>query len=142
MSLGDLKVADAIALLSVLVAAGALVFSALAQRDQARSHDFNNYLNLKDKFAEAWRRYSNATPDKAEFEFREVLNLIESVCHLFNEDAIHGSTRQMVEQYLREIIHGLHIDPAVVARINAARYSPETFQEIRTFASKHQLLLL
>lgn len=85
----------------LLVAIATLVWTALSLRRQAQASDFSSYLQLTERYARAWRAFRDANQATKEFEFVEVLNLIEGTCHLYNSGAIHGATRDMIRNYLR-----------------------------------------
>lgn len=117
----------------------ALWYSALSVRVQARAADFTSYLDMQSRYAEAWRRYRDAQEEHKDFEFIEVLNLIEAGCHLHNKKVVYGATREMLESYLKEIISGiLKNDPAKKRMLDAVSEN-KTFEQVVVFGERHNI---
>lgn len=122
------------------VAVATLFWTALSLRRQAQASDFSSYLQLTERYANAWRKFRDAEdgPNK-DFEFGEVMNLIEGTCHLYNSGAIHGATRDMIRDYLREVLPAVFRDCYAKKRIEESFSGPDTYFHIRRFAQKNHI---
>lgn len=122
------------------VAIATLLWTALSIRRQAQASDFGSYLQLTERFANAWRRFRDAEDDETrDFEFGEVLNLIEGTCHLYNSGTIHGATREMIRDYLREVLADVFNDKYAKERISNSFSGPDTYFHIRRFAYRESI---
>ena len=74
-----------------------------------------------------------------DFEFGEILNLLEGTCHLYNQQTIHGATREMIRDYLREILPAVFQDKESKKRIAKSFSGQNTFCHIRRFASNYNI---
>lgn len=109
-------------------------------RRQAQASDFSSYLQLTERYANAWRAFRDAEPGaKKEFEFGEVLNLIEGTCHLYNSGAIHGATQEMIRDYLREVLPAVFSDEFAKERIAQSFSGPDTYLHIRRFSRNNSI---
>ncbi len=138
--LDDVTTGDLINAGLLLVAVLTLVWTAFSTQQQARASDFSSYLQLTERYANAWRKFrdSEEGPSK-DFELVELLNLIEGTCHLYNEKAIHGATRDMISDYLKEVLPTIFSNQHASALIAKSVSGPDTYLHIRRFARTHGL---
>lgn len=107
-------------------------------RTTAQSFDFDSCLGVVTKLANAQRRVRDAKSDaEREFEFRELLNLMEALALLENDDKIASSTRKITRHFLSETYTYLRSQPHLVAFLDASITGDETFAELRKFAERH-----
>lgn len=126
---------DAINAGLLLVAVATLFWSALSIRQQAQAADFSSYLQLTERYADAWRKFRDAEKGpKKDFEFGELLNLLEGTCHLYNSGTIHGATREMIRDYLREVLPAVFEGEYARQEIQKTMSGPDTYFHIRRFA--------
>lgn len=119
----------------LLVAAIATLFwTGLSHRRQAQSSDFGSYLQLTERYSDAWRRFRSAEDENRDFEFGELLNLIEGTCHLYKSDAIQGATREMIRDYLRDVLTRLFENDYARERIEQGKIGPDTYSHMYQFA--------
>jgi len=123
----------------LLVAICTLLFTAYSVRKQTQALVFQSYLDLTDRLSNAWRSYRDANEKNKDYEFIELLNLFESTCHLFNEKNFHGATREMICDYLKEVLPKIFEEEQIREKIQANFSGPDTFFQIRRFAKKHCL---
>jgi hypothetical protein len=136
----DMHAGDWIQAALLLVGILALCWTALTLREQTRTRDFENYLSLMERFTAAWRRFADAeVEEKKQFEFIELINLFEATCHLYNKKIVRGATRDMVRDYLKEIIFGIFANADAKMRIDESFSSPDTYCEIRRFARTEKI---
>jgi hypothetical protein len=125
----------------LLAAAIATLFwSALSLRRQAQASDFRSYLQLTERYADAWRKFRDVEDGPVkDFEFGEILNLIEGTCQLYDAGAIRGATRDMIRDYLREVLPAVFRDEYARARIVRSFSGPDTYFHIRRFARRNSI---
>ena len=133
--LSEPNAAKWIQLCTFAVAALTLGSAAFSLRQQARAADFNAYLLLTEKYSSAWRRFREAKEagDK-DFECTEIFNLIEGVCHLYNKKALRGASRDMIRDYIKEILEGMFRDEYARGIYENTLSGPDTYIYIRKFA--------
>ncbi len=96
---------EGIAVCALIVNALAFSYSVWWIRRQVQAVDINNYFRFREEFSNGWRRFRDEPEEsKRDFELVELLNLLESASHLYNKSIIHGVTRNMVRDYLCEVI--------------------------------------
>lgn len=121
------------------IAIVALLYTASTLKEQARARDFENYLALKERFSDAWRQFESAASDKKEFEFIELMNLFEGTCHLYVKKVVRGASREMIREYLRDMLPPIFGLDEARAMIDRAFSSPDNFLYIRKFARSENL---
>jgi hypothetical protein len=124
----------------LLVAIAALIYNGRALKEQARGRDVENYFSFSERITAAWRRFGAATDDEGRyFEFTELLNLFETACHLYLKRIIAGATRQMIREYLTDMLPILVSDEAAIRMMARAKTTKSTYQHIADFARKQGL---
>ena len=124
----------------LLAAAITLFFTACAFRLQARAMDFSSYLDLMTRFSDAWRRFRDAKEgSERDYEFRELLNLIEASCHLWRRSVFGRASNEMMKDYLKENISAIADDDYGKRHLREAVSGSGTFSEIKLFSRKHGL---
>jgi len=122
------------------VAIATLFSAALSLRRQAQASDFTSYLQLTERYANAWRKFRDAADEaNKDFEFSEVLNLIQGTCHLYYARAIHGATRDMICDYLKEVLRDLFQHDYARGRFKESLSGPDTYFHIRRFARENNI---
>jgi hypothetical protein len=119
----------------------ALLLNAHSTRQNARAADVASYLQITDRFPQAWRRFRDSLEEeKKQFEFVEILNLIESACHLLRLRRFQKATSEMLDVYLREVVASIAKDD--MDAVSKSITSDETYEEIQKFAKKHRIKFL
>ena len=114
-----------------------LFWTGLLHRRQAQSSDFGSYLRLTERYSDAWRKFRCATtPENRDYEFGEILNLIEGTCHLYKSGAIRGATREMIRNYLRDVLAQLLQNNYAQEKITQGTMNADTYSHIYQFAEK------
>lgn len=132
--LADMHSGDWIQAGLLLIAVLALLYTASTLKEQARARDFENYLSLKERFSDAWRRFDAAAQDKKEFEFIELMNLFEATCHLYVKNVVRGTTREMIREYLCDLLPPIFALDESRGMIDRVFSNPDNFLYIRKFA--------
>ncbi len=108
----------------------------------ARALSFSSYLQLCESFSLSFRRVKDCKDDDWNYEFAELLNLIENACHIYRSRIIWGSTRGMLRDYLTGIVDGINRDDKMRRAARAAITGDRTFSEMTKFATKHGIRFL
>ena len=117
----------------------AFLSAAWAIHRQTHALDLSSYFQFTEQFSNKWREFKNAEKKDKEFEFVEVLNLLETASHLYNRRIIHGATRNMVRDYLREVIRDVFQNEYAKEVISKNYSGPDTYAHIRQFARSNNL---
>jgi hypothetical protein len=123
----------------LLIAIVALIYTARMLKEQARGRDFENYLTFSERITAAWRRFGGATEKDRYFEFTELVNLFEAACHLYTKRIIAGATREMIRDYLCDMLPVLFSDEEAMKMIARAKTTNLTYEHILAFAKQHGL---
>ncbi len=115
-------------------------FNIRALRTQVKVADFNNCLLLVKQLGEAQRNVFSAKEenDKYEFEFRELLNLLESVALLINRKKITKVSEEYSREFLCEAIAWIEADVSMHNLIEDAVTGPNTFEELKRFRKSNR----
>ncbi len=106
---------------------------------QARSRDFQSYVELLRLIDKAWENYiTNSNKDHHRFYFGQLLTVYESACFLSNENITGKRVKDFLDQHLVEIILNMVTDKRTLAEVQEIRSSPDTYAEIIKFSKKHQ----
>ena len=108
-------------------------------RRQVHAVDVNNHFQIQEKISHAWRKYRDESKEKKDFEFVELLNLLETLSRLYNGCIIHDSTREMVRENLSEVIPYILTNKYAVSHLKNTRSGPETYSEIERFARSNNI---
>lgn len=127
-----------------------LFYTARGVRLQAKASDFSSYLLLTERLSKAWRAYGDAracssssseqaSSQREDFEFLELMNVLEMACHLYNEKIPGCATMDMLRDHLQEVIPEIFKNPIARARIYEARSGRDTFGHIRRFVRNQKI---
>ena len=109
-----------------------------ALKIQTQSADVASYFQVTSLFSESWRRFRDADDkDDRSYEFCELLNSIESGCHLLKHDLFGVATKEMMDNDLREYITLIMKDDYGRRNMQDARSGSRTFADMKWFAEKH-----
>jgi hypothetical protein len=125
------------------VAAVASALSAAASfwliRTEARSHDFDSCLDLIERLGVALRRVRDAQDDGIrDFEFRELLNLMEGLALLENQRRIPKATRKFAKTYLIETYAFLRSEGSTRVLLDSSVTGVTTFDELMQFYDRNR----
>ena len=70
---------------------------------------------------------------RREFEFAELANLIELACAVYLDAGVHGAAREMLEEYLIEVLEILRDDDAARKQLAGLMERPSTFKYLKRF---------
>lgn len=127
------KAADLIALLSLLAAIFALHIAWRALRRADLSSSAATLLSLNEAYREAWARFLGTEEANRQYEFSELMNLIEIGAAIYIEKALTGAARELHEEYLRDVLKIIENHTDARNRIEEMRHSSTTFKYTKKF---------
>lgn len=122
-----------VAVVSLFVSALGFVFAVIALRRGNLNSSAAIVLTLMENFRHAWERFLKSEGEQQDFEFHELMNLIEAACALHGEKSLVGASGKLIETYLTDILAHLEQDAGARERIKAMRHSPDTFEHCVCF---------
>lgn len=117
----------------------ALFLAAWSICRQTDAIDVRLYFQITEKVSTAWRQYRDSKEENRNFELTELLNLLESLARLYFKRRIHGVTRDMVKEYLLEIVPEIGRENRVREVFQENRSGPDTYDYIRRFAKVNDI---
>lgn len=122
---------------ALVASAAALIIAIVALRRSDRNASAATLVSLYEALRAAWGRYLAAKkPQQAEFEFAELINLLELACAIHQDKAVHGASREMLEEYLLDVLAIFRDDEGVRQRIASLRDRANTFKYLKRFLSE------
>jgi hypothetical protein len=129
-----LSLSDLVAAASLLVAVIALIVAVIALGKADRNASAATMVTLNEAFRQAWPRFLSAEGEEAkQYEFSELMNLLEIGCAVYWERSLSGVSRELIEEYLGNVLSLLGSNSDARGRIEQMRHSPTTFKYIRKF---------
>lgn len=128
-----LTLPDLIAATSVAVSVIALAVAVVAIRKADRNSSAATTVTLNEAFRQAWPRFLSANDEDRQYEFSELMNLLEIGCAIYLEGSISGISRELIEEYLGNTLSLLESNEDARSRIELMRHSPTTFRYVRQF---------
>lgn len=136
MDANQAAVWSALAAIFSAVAAGASAFVAWqAKRGQTSAADFEGCLAVVGQLSEAQRAVRDAPDEHKEFEFIELLNLLEALALLVNDGRPASSTKKVAEHFLEEALSFIAVTPALSDLMKKSTTGDGTFSELQRFRS-------
>ena len=130
----ELALSDLIAVVSSAISLIALAVAVVAIRKSDRNSSAATLVTLNDGFRQAWHRFLPTTEEEErQYEFSELMNLLEIGCAIYLEGSLSGVSRELAEEYFGNTLSLLEAHPEARSRIETMRHSPTTFKYIRKF---------
>lgn len=117
--------------MSLFVSVAALVIAALALRRADYNASAQTLVSLSLGFRTCWKDFLESGCQ--EFEFAELFNLIEVASAAYLDRGIHGKSREILEDYLVEILRIIAQHPDARRQIIALRDEPKVFKYVKQF---------
>lgn len=137
-SLGPIGLSDEIAIASCALALVAVVIAIYAIRRGNKNSSVATLVTLNDGYRQAWQRFLAAKGDQREYEFSELMNLLEVGCAIDAEKSLVGVSREIAREYLTHALQLLDAHEEARRLTMAASHDPTTFKYVRRFrASWH-----
>ena len=131
---------SALAAIFSAVAAGASAYVAWqAKRGQTSASDFEGCLAVVGHLADAQRKVRDAPEEHKEFEFVELLNLMEALALLLNDGRPPSSTKKVAGLFIEEALSWISITPSMAELMKKSITGDGTFAELQKFRSKRAI---
>lgn len=122
---------------SVITAIIAIFIAAGSRKIQERLADFSNCMDIVSKLGDAQRRvFLEKCENKIEFEFCELLNLLEALALMINDGRIAPSTKKYTTKFLAECLIWIDNDDSMKITMNKLKTSDETYGELKKFENR------
>lgn len=119
---------------AMVVSLAALAVAVITMRRSDRNASAATLVSLYEALRAAWGRYLKAEkPDQTEFEFAELVNLLELACAAYLDGGVHGAAREMLKEYLLEVLEILRDDEGARGRITRLMGRPNTYKYLKGF---------
>lgn len=128
-----LGASDWIAAASGVVSLVALVVALHAVRRSNLNSSVATLVALNGGFSQGWQRYLTAPEEAKDYEFSELLNLLEIACAILCEKSLFGISRELSREYVEHVILLIEGDADARRRLEDAIHSPTTFKYIRHY---------
>jgi len=141
MSIGDrLALVSLIIAIAALFVSGGIAFYTVWRADKTASA--GALIAVQVALHDSWCRFLRATPtDEQEFEFAELLNLLETCCALYSNRSFTSEPRKLLQRYLVEVFTHLADDANARERLRDLKDTSETFAKIAAFENKYRATL-
>lgn len=124
---------DWIAVAALAIAVISLVVALFAIYKGNRNSSVATLVMLSEAARAAWQRFLSASETQKSFELAELMNLVEVGCAILNEGSLAGVSKQLLRDYLKEVIGLISKDAYATAEIEKMFSSATTFEHIRKF---------
>jgi hypothetical protein len=130
----EFNASDWIAITSGAISLIALAVALYAIRKGNRNSSAATLVTLNEACRQAWHRFLSAkNQEERQYEFAELMNLLEIGSAIYLEGSLAGVSRELTEEYLGNTLSLLESHKDARARIELMRHSPTTFKYIRQF---------
>jgi hypothetical protein len=93
-------------------------------------------VSLYDSLRQAWDRFLKAEGDQRQYEFAELMNLLELACAIHSDRSLVGAPKQLIVNYLEDLLPVILKNQDAFQRIAGMRKGPETFKYISRFSMR------
>lgn len=133
-----LAIGGLVAAIGSLVAAIAALVIALAALWRAdRNSSAATLVALSEGLRAAWERYlATANEADANFQFAELVNLLELACAILIDKAVHGAARDVLDQYVAKVLRIFAESPSACDRVAALKEDEDTFKYVQRYISE------
>jgi hypothetical protein len=124
---------------SLVVAAVALVVSGIAWRNSDRNSSAATLLAIFEAFREGWERFEDPDVAKRNYHFHSLMNLFEVGSAMHQDHSVHGASRKLLEDYMRDTLTMIAKDEDARAAIARMRNTPDVFEYLKRFLREMRL---
>jgi hypothetical protein len=123
-------------LVGVVVAALALVFTAYGIHRSNQNSSAAALIALNEGLRQAWKRFLTVTDEQnKQHEFAELLNSLEIACALCVKGVFVGVSRELLTEYLSDVIDLFDANEDAKRRAEALIHSKTTFKYLALYRS-------
>jgi hypothetical protein len=131
-----LQFTDCLTTAGVVVAALALVFTAYSIHRGNQNSSAASLIALNEGLRQAWKRFLAAKEEQAkQHEFADLLNTLEIACALCVKGVFVGVSRELLAEYLSDIMDLFDSDEDAKRRADALIHSETTFKYLVLYRS-------
>ena len=105
-------------------------------RKQTSAADFGSCLGVVQQLGQALRTVRDASPENKEFEFIELLNLMEALATLVNDGRPASSTNKVAAHFIEETLSWVAITPGMSALMRQSTTGDGTYGELQKFQDR------
>ncbi len=84
-------------------------------------------------FREAWERFDDPDATKRNYHFHNLMNLFEVGCAIHQDRSVHGASKQLLEDYMRDTLTMIARNAGARAEIARMRNNPHVFEYLKRF---------
>lgn len=104
-----------------------------AIRRSNRNSSVATLVALNSGFSQRWQSYLSASEETKNYEFYELLNMLEIACGIHYEKSLFGISRKFSRDYVEDVILLIERDADALKRLEGAIHSPTTFEYMKRF---------
>jgi hypothetical protein len=132
----DLQLTDGLTLVGVVVAALALTFTAHGIHRGNQNSSAASLIALNEGLRQAWGRFLTATGEEnKQHQFADLLNTMEIACALCVKGVFVGVSRELLSEYLADVMDIFDSDEDAKRRAEALVHSETTFKYLVLYRS-------
>ena len=122
---------------SLIVSAVALMVAYAAMARSDRNASAATLVTLYESFRDGWARFQDEDdPEKSRYEMAELLNTFEIACAIHQDGAIHGRSREILEEYLCDTISKFARSQEAAQAIRSMIDGASTFKYVAAFQAQ------
>lgn len=118
---------------ALVLSAAALVIAVVALRNSDRNSSAATLLAIFEAFREGWERLDDPDPAKRNYHFHSLMNLFEVGSAIHQDRSVHGASRRLLEDYMRDALTMIAKDERARAEIARMRNDPNVFEHLKLF---------
>jgi hypothetical protein len=130
------QITDLIGAISALLTLLGVVVAVFAIRKGNRNSSAATVLTLNDGFRQAWQRFVSTTGFDQDYEWHELMNLLEIGCAILLEGSLAGISRKLARLHLVNQLLVIEKDSEAARRYADAMHDETVFENIRKFQKK------
>lgn len=118
---------------TLILSAAALVIAGIAWRNSDRNSSAATLLAIFEAFRQGWERLDEPDPAKRNYHFHSLMNLFEVGSAIHQDRSVHGASRKLLEDYMRDALTMIAKDERARAEIARMRNDPNVFEYLKQF---------
>lgn len=118
---------------ALVLSAAALVIAIVAWRNSDRNSSAATLLAIFEAFRQGWERLDEPDPAKRNYHFHSLMNLFEVGSAIHQDRSVHGASKKLLEDYMRDTLTMIAKDDRARAEIARMRNDPNVFEYLKRF---------
>jgi len=125
---------DCLTLGAIAVAGVGLWFNWYGIHRGNHNSSATSIITLNEAWRQAWERFLRAEDEAVkQYQFAELLNLLEIACALRIRNVLTGVSRELLTEYLDDVMRLLNTSDDAKGRLEALIHSKTTFKYLRLY---------